>query len=64
MEVSHITGIIMDKLEEASTADLRAVLAVLQVQLAKLDRIGAAIPAIHLDASIQELRKVICMRGN
>ncbi|MEL7189884.1 MAG: hypothetical protein AAGK17_10070 [Pseudomonadota bacterium] len=59
MEVSRITGIMMDKIDDTTTADLRAVLAALQVQLAKLDRMGAAIPAIHLDASIQELRKVI-----
>lgn len=49
----------MDKIDGTTITDLRAILAALQVQLAKLDRMGAAIPAIHLDASIQELRKVI-----
>ncbi len=52
-------GIMMEKIEQAAAQDLRTVLAALQVQLAKLDRMGAAIPAIHLDASIQELRKSI-----
>ena len=53
----------MDKIDDTTTTEMRAVSAALQVQLAKLDRMGAAIPAIHLDASIQELRKVIRLRA-
>lgn len=41
--------------------ELRLVLAKLQVQLAKLDKLKAPIAAIHLDAAIQELRKTIAL---
>ncbi|MDJ0641370.1 MAG: hypothetical protein QNJ15_01000 [Erythrobacter sp.] len=40
----------------AGDVNVAAILAVLEHQLAQLDRLGAGIAAAHLDAAIQQLR--------
>lgn len=42
---------------EPPTADVQAILAALELQLAALDRIGARIAAAHCDAAIEQLRR-------
>lgn len=42
---------------ESPPADVQAILAALELQLAALDRIGARIAAAHCDAAIEQLRR-------